>query len=431
MDARISPTRSIRGTVSLPADKAICHRAALLAALATDATEISPWASGDDCQRTLSVLQGLGVPVSRTDGGVRIDGVGLAGLRVPAGPLHCGDSGTTIRLACGILAGQLFTSRLTADRSLSQRPMRRIVEPLARMGVRFERGGGSGEIYPPLILTGRRPLAGIEYQMPVASAQVKSAILLAGLYADRATSVIESTPTRDHTERLLSRFGVPVRREGQRIVIEPPQGDLRSGGQVQVPGDPSSAAFFLVAAAVVPDSELTIRDMSLNPTRVRFLEVLTRMGASIRCDAQPDPWEPRGTVTVRSSALRGVTVAPEEVPQLIDELPVLMVAACAAEGETRFEGIGELRVKETDRLRSMTAGLAAMGAQVQSGSSRVVVRRSRLRGADVDSFGDHRTAMSLAVAGLFAAGDTRIRGAECVSKSLHNFFDLLASIRRG
>jgi len=430
MDATISHASSLHGTLSLPADKAMCHRAALVCAIAKGSTELRPWATAEDCQRTLDVLQGLGVRVSRLQDGVRIEGAGLLGLRAPAAPLECGESGTTMRLSCGLLAAQPFTSTLNASGSLRQRPMKRIIEPLSQMGARIEGRLQNGEISPPLTIAGKRPLKAITYRMPVASAQVKSAVLLAGLFADGPTTVVEPSPTRDHTERLLSHLGAAVRRREGAITVEPLRRDLAAPSALRLPGDPSSAAFFIVAATVVPDSKVILRDVGLNPTRAHVLDILRRMGAAVQRPAGGDGWEPRGMLTVESARLRGTTVTAEEVPLVIDELPVLMVAACAAEGETRFEGLQELQVKETDRLHSMTTGLQAMGAQLMiSPHAGLVIRGGGLRGAVVDSFGDHRTAMSLAVAGLMADGETRIRGAECVRKSLGDFFELLASLR--
>lgn len=435
MDVIIRPASSIKGEAAVPADKAISHRAALLCALAEGQTDVAPWPAGDDCQRTLRLVEQLGVAVDRLPGGIRIHGVGLTGLRAPQGELDCGESGTTIRLAGGLLAGQPFVSRLTASPSLCRRPMRRIAEPLTQMGARIESAHHSGssrheaELYPPLQITGRRPLHALRYVMPVASAQVKSAILLAGLSADGPVGVVESPPTRDHTERLLRLFGRSVDSKDGEVRLAPSQDALRSPGRLAIPGDPSSAAFLVVAAAALPGSSLTIQDVGLNPTRIQFLKVLQRMGAGITMSVEDDQWEPRGTIRVTASPLRGTTVEAHEVPRLIDELPVLMVASCAASGTTVFHGLSELRVKETDRLHSMTAGLRGLGAQVTtSDDATVTITGGPLRGGTVESFGDHRTAMSLAVAGLIASGQTRIRGAECVSKSFTNFFDVLGSL---
>lgn len=421
---------SLQGTLRLPADKAICHRAALLSALIEGPTEITPWSTARDCQHTLAILEGLGVRITRLAEGIRVHGAGLTGLRAPSQPLPCGESGTTMRLAAGLLAGQPFESQLTAQGSLSHRPMRRVIDPLSKMGAGIEGRQVGADAHPPLRIQGRRPLRGIRHELSLASAQVKSAILLAGLFADGPTTIVEPCATRDHTERLLQRLGVRMICEGASITLHPPEDPLAAAGGLSVPADPSSAAFFLVAAALVPNSKIVLHHVGLNPSRTGFLKVLERMGASVRVEAAGDSWEPQGTLTAESSQLRGTVIPPEEVPAVIDELPILMVAACLAEGETRFEGLQELRVKETDRLHSITTGLAKMGADLKMrGSDGVVIRkRAPLRGAEVDSFGDHRTAMSLAVAGLVAEGKTVVRGAECVSKSLGNFFDLLAEV---
>ncbi len=438
MDRVIEQASSIRGEVTVPADKAIGHRAALCCALVSGPTEITPWPSGDDCQRTLGLLQSLGVQIDRIESGIRAHGVGLSGLHAPHGDLDCGESGTTIRLAAGLLAGQPFESRLTAGPSLSQRPMRRIIEPLSQMGARIASAVPMGsfqdsppEDYPPLTVDACEGLLrGITYRMPIASAQVKSSILLAGLYADGPTTVIEPSRTRDHTERLLQLLGVSVRRAEGAVTIQPPHRELVTPGRLAVPGDFSSAAFFLVAAAMLPGSSLTIHEVSLNPTRIHLLEVLRRMGASIEWAVRDDTdWEPRGEIRVQyRRPLRGVLVEADEVPRLIDELPILMVAACAAQGETRFRGVGELRVKETDRLASMQDGLKKLGGRVLWSDPDLLVAGHPLTGGVVESFDDHRTAMSLAIAGLAAAGQTTIRGAECVRKSFGEFFEVLASL---
>ncbi len=430
MDAIIThATTPLQGTLALPADKAICHRAALLCALATGTTTIRPWSIAEDCQRTLDVLHGLGVRIARVSDGIQVAGVGLAGLRAPRATLDCGDSGTTMRLSCGLLAGQPFVSRLAAGPSLSTRPMQRVIEPLSQMGARFEATTGPHDVYPPLVITGRRPLRGLAYAMPIASAQVKSAILLAGLYATEPTTITEPVPTRDHTERLLAVLGVSVRQQGTALTLNPPQGALTAPGHLTIPGDPSSAAFFLVAAAIIPGSRVVIEHVGLNESRIAFLEVLKRMGASATWELQEPSWEPRGTVTVAYQSLRATTIEPRDVPRLIDELPILMVAACAAEGSTRFEGLAELRVKETDRLRAITTGLKKLGARLEtSGDASVTIARSPLQGTSVESCQDHRTAMSLSIAGLLATGSTRIASAECVGKSLGNFFELLAAM---
>lgn len=428
MHVTITQTAAVRGELTVPADKAIGHRAALLCAVASGPTAIRPWPPGEDGQHTLAVLRQLGVGIRVVNDGVQIDGVGLTGLRAPQGDLDCGDSGTTMRLAAGLLAGQPFASRLTAAESLGRRPMRRIIEPLSRMGARCEGAPDArGELCPPLVIEGRRPLKGLRHEMTIVSAQVKSAILLAGLYADEPTILTEPTPTRDHTERLLNHLGVSLTRAGRALTLLPPRGELAPPRQLVIPGDPSSAAFFVTAASMLSGSELTIRDVGLNPTRVKFLEVLRRMGASIHAQLDEETWEPRGSLTVASRPLRAVELSADEAPAVIDELPILMVAACAAQGISRFRGLRELRVKETDRLESMMRGLSRLGARVATlGEDGVEIAPGHLRGAAVEGAGDHRTAMSLAMAGLLAEGRTVVRGAECVQKSFGGFFDALA-----
>ncbi len=430
MDATIQHADSLHGTLTIPPDKAICHRGVLVAALATGATELRPWPSADDCQRTLKLIRSLGVSVERRGDAVRIDGRGLKGLGPSAQDLACGESGTTFRLAAGVLAGQPFTSRLTAGPLLSRRPMRRIVEPLTKMGARLEGAADaadSGEVRPPLTIQGRQPLTAIRYEIPVASAQVKSAVLLAGLFASGRTTVVERRPTRDHTERMLRHFDAHLTVEGGTISLEPDV--LRSPGTLVIPGDFSSAAFFLVAASGIQGSHVVLEGVSLNPSRTGLLRILARMGATVRVTARSETWEPAGTIEVTGGRLRGVHLEPSEVPGVIDELPVLMAAAATADGPSRFEGIGELRVKETDRIRSMVTGLQRLGARVREvGSETVEMDGALLAGGTVESAGDHRTAMSLAVAGLTAKGTTVIRDAGCVSKSFAEFFDRLRAL---
>jgi len=430
MDVRISSAQRLRGSLNLPPDKSIGQRAALLAALARGTTEIRPWPDADDCQRTLELIQALGVAVMASSGSVRIEGRELHGLRAPSRELFCGESGTTFRLAAGVLAGQPFESRLTAGTGLSRRPMKRIVEPLMQMGARVQGSGSSADVsecYPPLTIRGAVPLRAIRYAQRLPSAQVKSAILLAGLFARGGTTIIEPTPTRDHTERLLRHYGAAVRRQGSEITLE--SQPLVSPGTLSLPGDVSSAAFVAVAAAAIPDSRVTLHEVGLNPTRTQWLQVLARMGASIRTQVEEQAWEPWGTITVEARPLRGATIDASEAPSLIDELPILMVAAAGAQGRSVFHGLAELRVKETDRMHSMVAGLRQLGAQIRLiEPDTVEVIGGPLQGGAVEGAGDHRTAMSLAVAGLMARGATTIRGAECVSKSFPEFFEQLRGL---
>ena len=428
MKTTITHASALQGIVTVDPDKAICQRAVLLSALADGATRIHPWPPGDDCRQALQVVQQFGVSVSRSPMGVSVHGRGADGLRVPSAALYCGESGTTFRLAAGLLAGRPFTSTLSAGPGLSRRPMQRIVEPLARMGAGLTgRSVHSGECYPPLTIQGRSPLRAIRYTLPVASAQVKSAVLLAGLHADGPTCVIEPQPTRDHTERLLRCFGASVGSDGAAISVEP--GSLRSPGDVSLPADFSSAAFFIVAALCVPGSRLILPQVSLNPTRIGLLKMLERMGAQVRLTDHAEGWEPRATIEVEAQALQATTVEATEVPGLIDELPILMVAAACARGTTRFKGVGELRVKETDRVASMLNGLRQLGVHVSLPvPDTVEVEGGPLTGAVVESAGDHRTAMSLAVAGLAARGTTTVLGAECAAKSFPGFFDRLRDV---
>lgn len=425
MNVLIHPGAPLKGVVRVPPDKAIAHRAVLLAALARGDTEITPWPSGDDCQRTLALVEALGAGVTRMPEGIRIVG---RGLRPPAGAIFCGESGTTMRLAAGLLAGQPFASMLSAGPSLSRRPMRRIADPLVQMGAKVEGPEADGaELHPPLRIQGRQPLRAIRYICPVASAQVKSAILLAALSAEGRTTIVEPAPTRDHTERLLRRCGVRVEATGSSVSIEP--GPLAPPGPLALPGDPSSAAFFIVAALCVSGSRLKLERVSLNPTRCGFLEMLGRMGARIQVESDHDAWEPRGTITVESQPLRSLRLESQDVPAVIDELPILMVAAACASGRSRLAGLTELRVKETDRVRSMVDGLARLGASVRvSSPDTVEIDGGPLTGGTATAAGDHRTAMSLAIAALAARGPTTVQGAECVAKSFPEFFDQLAGL---
>ncbi len=429
MDVLLHRAAPLRGPLTLPADKAICQRAVLVAALADGVTEIRPWPAAEDCQRALDVVRGLGVDATQRPDGLRVTGRGRAGLRQPSGPLICGESGTTLRLSTGVLAGCAFRSILTAGPSLSRRPMRRIIEPLTQMGAAIQGQPAGEDVVPPLRIDGCARLRAIRYTLPVASAQVKSAILLAALAADGPTTVIEPAATRDHTERLLRRCGVEVSR-GAQVVLTP--GPVRAPGAVRLPGDFSSAAFFIAAACCVPGSELVLRDVGLNPTRTGLLTVLARMGARIDVRVSEDGWEPRGALTVRAQSLTATQVFADEAPGLIDELPLLMAVSACARGRTRLSGVGELRVKETDRVRSMAAGLRALGARVSEPAPDVVeIEGGSLVGGRVDSAGDHRTAMSLAVAALTADGPTAISGAECVAKSYPGFFEQLRTLTDG
>ena len=417
---RIHPARSFRGRFHLPGDKSISHRAAILGAMAEGETRIHNFASAADCASTLACLRALGVEVEREGGEVRVRGHGLEAWRAPKGPLDAGNSGSTLRMLAGALAGRPFPSVLTGDDSLRRRPVERVAVPLRLMGARVASTGGN----PPLTIEGGglRPLA---YDSPVASAQVKTAVLLAGLQAEGLTTVREPAPSRDHTERMLPRFGVPVERAGLAVSV---RGVARlRAAEVTVPGDASSAAFPVVAALILPGSEVRLDGVLLSPGRSAFLGVLKAMGAQVETGLTSTDPEPVGWIAARSSRLRGVTVDPAVVPALIDEVPALAVAAAFAEGTFTVSGAGELRVKESDRIATLAEALARMGGSVEERPDGLSVHGGRpLRGAAVRSRGDHRIAMAFAVAALAAEGPTDIEEAECASVSFPEFYELLA-----
>ena len=427
--AVVHPAARVRGRVPIPGDKSISHRYALLAALAEGRSSIDGYAPGADCASTLACLRALGVPVEgpRTGGGadgrpvVTIDGRGVGGLGAPAGPLDAGNSGTTLRLLSGALAGHRFTSVVTGDVSLRRRPMRRIIEPLSRMGARV---AGDGD-RPPLTITGSR-LEGIDFTPPVPSAQVKSAVLLAGLHASGDTTVRETAATRNHTELALPMFGVELRRGDGCVTLRGGQ-RLRAAG-LTVPGDLSSAAFWAVAAAALPGSDVTLEHVGLNPTRAGILAWLERAGAVVNLQVSGDAGEPRGSIRVRHGGNRALAVGPDDVPGLIDELPVLAALATHG-GELHVTGAGELRHKESDRISALADGLRALGGAVEEMPDGFHVAGARpLRGGEADAVGDHRLAMAFAIAALGARQPSRIRNAEAVDVSYPGFFDVLASI---
>ena len=416
----------VEGTLQVPGDKSISHRALLLGALAEGTTEIHGFLAGEDCRATLAALRALGVPARiQPDGVVRVEGRGAGALREPETVLEAGNSGTCLRLLAGVLAGCPFLSILSGDASLRRRPMRRIVEPLTAMGARLD--GRAGAAYPPLVIRGGA-LRGIGWESPVASAQVKSAILLAGIQAVGETSVGEPVLSRDHTERMLAAFGVSVRREGTRVALRGPA-RLRATS-VAVPGDVSSAAFFLVAAAAQPGREVTLRGVGVNPTRTGLLEALEAMGARLEVRGERvEAGEPLADLHVRGATLRATRILPAQVPRLIDEIPILAVAAALADGETVIEGAGELRVKEVDRLAALCGELARLGVDIREEGDGLRIRGRRpLKGAAVSSRGDHRMAMGLAVAALSADGETVVQDVDCVETSFPGFADRLRAL---
>jgi 3-phosphoshikimate 1-carboxyvinyltransferase len=416
----IRPARTISGSVEVPGDKSISHRYAMLAALAEGSSEITHFSAAADCRSTLDCLSLLGVKIEVKDDTVRVAGAGLGGLRKSRRALDAGNSGTTMRLLSGILAGQEFRSTIDGDASLRQRPMRRVMDPLAKMGAQIKsRDGG----FAPLEIAGTR-LSPIEYTLPVPSAQVKSAVLLAGLFADGVTTVVEPVRTRDHTELALAEFGAHLAHEGRRICIH---GRPRLQGRaLAVPGDLSSAVFFLAAALVLPDSSVVIHNVGLNPTRSAILDVLGTMGATISLvSIRSEHGELVGDVGVRHSALQGGAIEGDVIAQLIDELPAIAVLGPYTEQGIEIRNAAELRVKESDRIAVLAENLRRMGAHVEESPDglRVAGRSAgRLHGAEIDPRGDHRMAMAFAVAALGAEGETVIRDAECPAVSYPDFF---------
>ena len=413
-----TPGAPLRGEFSVPGDKSVSHRAVMFGALADGTTHIEGFLEGEDTRATAAIFQRMGVRIEAPSEGERVvHGVGIDGLRAPDGPLDCGNAGTGMRLLAGMLAGQPFGTTLVGDASLSQRPMRRVIGPLARMGARIDaREGG----LPPLIIHANNKLQGVDFESEVASAQVKSAVLLAGLYAQGATQVREPQPTRDYTERMLAAFGYPIE-------FEPGLARLQGGHRlratnVRVPADFSSAAFFVVAASVVPGSELHLRRVGMNPRRTGLLHVLRAMGARIEEHALGEQGgEPVTDLVVRHAPLRGIAVPREHVSDMIDEFPALFVAAACAAGQTVVSGAAELRVKESDRIASMASGLRILGITVDETPDGAVIHGGRIWGGVVDSHGDHRIAMAFAVAGQVASAPVEIRDVANVATSFPGF----------
>lgn len=422
MDLTLTPVTRLRGKVRAGGDKSISHRAALIGAIASGDTTISGFLRADDCLHTLACLRSLGVAIEEERDLIVVHGKGPR-LRPSSEVLDAGNSGTTMRLLAGILAGQPFSTEITGDESLRRRPMDRIAEPLTLMGATVE-ALGQGR-FPPLRIAGGR-LKGISYTLPVASAQVKSAVLLAGLFADRTTTVIEPVPTRDHTERMLKWFGADFVGRGAAVTVEP--GSLR-GSEVFVPGDLSSAAFLIAVAAALPGAEVMVEGVGLNPTRTGVLDVLHQMGADIEVRHQVlRCGEPVGDVIVRGRHLRGIKIDGKMIPRVIDELPVLCIIATAAEGVTVIADAAELRVKESDRIAVVARGLQALGGEVEEQPDGMIVHGRSLRGGRVDSAGDHRVAMAFAVAGLLARDPVTIGGAESIAVSFPQFVETLQAI---
>ena len=423
---KVAPVSRIKGTVRLPGDKSISHRAALIAGIAEGTSQLQNFSTSHDCQSTLACLEQLGVGVYRSPDNITIEPPPQLGA--PANPLDCGNSGSTMRMLAGILAGKNFSSELIGDESLSSRPMKRIIEPLEKMGATIQ----SIRDRPPLRIEGTSELKPITYEPPVASAQVKSCILFAGLNAKGRTTVIETVRTRDHTERLFNGFGVSIEDTGTTVMIDGPGRFV--GGQMTIPGDISSAAYFVAAAMLLPKSALTIEAVCLNPTRTEFVSLLNSWGGDIETRiTRTDRNEPSGTINIMTRDVTRSRNAPlvidkDIVPSLIDELPLVAVVGSQLSG-VEIRGAAELRVKETDRITATARNLRAMGAEVEEFDDGLFVNGPiKLRGAAIDSFGDHRIAMAFSIASLVADGASEISGASCVDISFPEFFDLLHKV---
>ncbi|MGV6860033.1 MAG: 3-phosphoshikimate 1-carboxyvinyltransferase [bacterium] len=423
-----SPGGTAQGQIRVPGDKSISHRSIMLGSLAEGTTWVTGFLDGDDCLATMHAFRGMGVKIDQpAAGSLVIQGVGMHGLSAPVGDVYLGNSGTSMRLMAGLLAGQGFDSRLVGDPSLSGRPMRRVTDPLKSMGANIDT---SPDGTPPLEIHGGAKLTGINYEMPVASAQVKSCLLLAGLYAEGETCVTEPAPTRDHTERMLQGFGYSVKRAASKACVE--GGGKLTACEIDVPADISSAAFFLVAASIAEGGDLWLEHVGINPTRTGVIDILRLMGASISLHNERDVGgEPVADIHVVASTLKGIDIPEELVPLAIDEFPAIFIAAACAEGETRLTGAEELRVKESDRIQVMADGLSACGIEVEVLLDGIVIQGGQLTQGEVVSHGDHRIAMSFAVAALRSNGVITIRDCENVNTSFPGFARLAAGIGMG
>lgn len=422
---QVYQSKSLTGTTIIPGDKSISHRSVMLGALADGITQITNFLASEDCLHTIACLRQLGITIDYCQDTVTVHGQGLWGLSEPEDVLDVGNSGTTMRLLAGILAGQSFCSFLNGDASLRKRPMRRITEPLALMGAQIS-GRDQANLAPLAIAGGR--LFPISYRTPVASAQVKSAILLAGLFADGWTEVIEPAKSRDHTELMLQGFGVPVEVNGLKVRVQ--GNNPLQACEISVPGDISSAAFFLVAGCIMPNTRLVLKNVGLNPSRTGIIDVLQAMGGKISVTNQRfSAGEAVGDLVVESSALKGIRVDGDLIPRLIDEIPVLVVAAACATGTTEIRDAAELKVKETNRITAVVEEFSKLGVEISELADGMVIKGEQpLIGAACDSRGDHRLALSLAIAGLVASGTTTIENAECMDVSFPDFVSILTDV---
>ncbi|NLM13937.1 MAG: 3-phosphoshikimate 1-carboxyvinyltransferase [Epulopiscium sp.] len=421
----ISPKDKINGEITVPGDKSISHRAIMLGSIAEGITEVTGFLMGADCLSTIECFRALGIHIEVNEKKVLVHGKGLLGLSQPSNVLDVGNSGTTIRLMTGILSAQSFSSDITGDASIQKRPMLRVVDPLREMGAKID--GKEGGKYCPLHIEGQA-LKGIHYKLPVASAQVKSAILLASLYAAKETTVIEPAPSRNHTEIMVNYFGGNITQKGNAIISSPVK--KLTGQYIEVPGDISSAAYFIAAALILPNSELLIKNVGVNPTRDGIITVFKHMGGNIELiNQRTQCGEPVADILVRSSNLHGIEIGGSLIPKLIDEIPVIAAAACYAQGITIIKDAQELKVKESNRIQTMVSELKKMGASiVETDDGMIIEGNGTLKGAEVESYHDHRVAMSLAIAALKAEKETNILNSGCVSISFPDFFSYLEKL---
>lgn len=426
MIRNIKPKQRCQGSFSVPGDKSISHRAVMLGAIASGVTEISGFLLGEDCLSTISCFQKLGIQIEQTKKHVLVSGKGMRGLSRPSTLLDVGNSGTTLRLITGLLSAQPFCSYLTGDASIQKRPMDRVAKPLAKMGAKIT-GTGGEKLFAPLRIEGTS-LNGIHYTLPVASAQVKSAILLAGLYAQGDTIVTEPEATRDHTEIMLNYLGAQIEQRGQDILCHPVQ-ELY-GKPISIPGDISSAAYFMVAGLICPDSEITLTNVGINPTRTGIITALEEMGAEIDLSHQKIVnGEPVADITVHTMPLHGTTIGGALIPKLIDEIPILAVAACFAKGTTIIKNAEELKVKESNRIQTVVSELKKLGANIiETEDGMIITGGTPLHGTVIESYHDHRIAMSLSIAALCCLGETQINNAQCVDISFPSFYDYIAGL---
>ncbi len=419
------PGGQVQGTIRAPGDKSISHRSIMLGSLADGVTEITGFLEGEDSLATLQAFRDMGVVIEGPhQGAVKIYGVGINGLRQPPGPIYVGNSGTTIRLMSGLLAGQSFDTELSGDASLSKRPMERVAKPLRLMGAAVETGENG---CPPVKIKGGQVLKGINYEMPMASAQVKSCVMLAGLYAEGETSVIEPAPTRDHTERMLRGFGYSVDVAGNKVSLS--GGGALTATKIDVPADISSSTFFMVAAAICPGSDITLEHVGINPTRIGVINILRAMGSHLELlNEREVGGEPVADIRIRYAPLKGIRIPEDQVPLAIDEFPALFIAAVCAEGETLLTGAEELRVKESDRIQAMVDGLKTLGADIEGTPDGAIIRGSQMGGGVIESHDDHRIAMSFTIASLRATGNIEIRQCANVASSFPNFVELAQQV---